>query len=129
MCCLNLQTKLQSKMNWSEPKTLGTLLVVAVEAEMVVKAREQEKIVHKGRPRRSHILIDIEFPKQLVKSGIRWKMNLRCPSIPFYGILSYSISFAYVLNCPPRVSSSSIAKGRGDSSTTDSRHVPLLAFR
>lgn len=38
-------------------------------------------------------------------------MNLRCPSIPFYGILSYSISFASVLNLPPRVSSSSIAKG------------------
>ncbi|KAH7575524.1 hypothetical protein JRO89_XS02G0133500 [Xanthoceras sorbifolium] len=52
------------------------------------------------------------------KQGIRWKMNLRCPSIPFYGILSYSISFASVLNLPPRVSSSSIARGRGDSSTT-----------
>lgn len=50
MCCLNLQTKLQSKMNWSKPKTLGALLEVAVEAEMVVKAREQEKMVHKGRP-------------------------------------------------------------------------------
>ena len=31
-------------------------------------------------------------------SSSPWKMNLICPSIPFYGILSYSISFASVLN-------------------------------
>jgi len=37
-------------------------------------------------------------------SSSPWKMNLICPSIPFYGILSYSISFASVLNLPPRVS-------------------------